>query len=133
LAIGFFVLAIIAGILGARGVAGMSMDVAKWLVINIHHTGCNIAHIVAACCNFFGFYINLSSSSRCYFGTEESRSRQCLILIEMNVLEVKMVECIFCGSLIAAGRFVVPGSWICSSCIIRLEEPLNWNTVGCRA
>jgi hypothetical protein len=35
--------------------------------------------------------------------------------------------------LIAAGRFVVPGSWICSSCIAHLEEPLNWNTVGCRA
>jgi uncharacterized membrane protein YtjA (UPF0391 family) len=33
LAIGFFVLAIIAGIMGARGVAGMSMDIAKWLVI----------------------------------------------------------------------------------------------------
>jgi uncharacterized membrane protein YtjA (UPF0391 family) len=33
LAIGFFVLAVIAGILGARGVAGMSMDIAKWLVI----------------------------------------------------------------------------------------------------
>jgi len=33
LAIGFFVLAIIAGVVGARGVAGMSMDIAKWLVI----------------------------------------------------------------------------------------------------
>ncbi len=33
LAIVFFVLAIIAWILGARGVAGLSMDVAKWLVI----------------------------------------------------------------------------------------------------
>jgi uncharacterized membrane protein YtjA (UPF0391 family) len=33
LAIGFFVLAIIAGVLGARGVAGISMDIAKWLVI----------------------------------------------------------------------------------------------------
>ena len=33
LAIGFFVLAIIAGVLGARGVTGMSMDIAKWLVI----------------------------------------------------------------------------------------------------
>ena len=33
LAIGFFALAIIAGIMGARGVAGMSMDIAKWLVI----------------------------------------------------------------------------------------------------
>jgi uncharacterized membrane protein YtjA (UPF0391 family) len=33
LAIGFFVLAIIAGVLGARGVAGLSMEVAKWLVI----------------------------------------------------------------------------------------------------
>ena len=33
LAIGFFVLAIIAGALGARGVAGISMDIAKWLVI----------------------------------------------------------------------------------------------------
>ena len=33
LAIGFFVLAIIAGVVGARGVAGISMDIAKWLVI----------------------------------------------------------------------------------------------------
>jgi uncharacterized membrane protein YtjA (UPF0391 family) len=33
LAIGFFVLAIVAGILGAHGVAGMSMNIAKWLVI----------------------------------------------------------------------------------------------------
>jgi len=33
LAIGFFVLAIIAGALGAGGVAGLSMDIAKWLVI----------------------------------------------------------------------------------------------------
>jgi len=33
LAIGFFVLAIIAGVLGARGVAGISMNIAKWLVI----------------------------------------------------------------------------------------------------
>jgi hypothetical protein len=41
-------------------------------------------------------------------------------------------ECIFCSSLIAAGRFVVPGAWICSTCITHLEEPLNWNTVGCR-
>jgi uncharacterized membrane protein YtjA (UPF0391 family) len=33
LAIGFFILAIIAGVVGARGVAGISMDIAKWLVI----------------------------------------------------------------------------------------------------
>jgi uncharacterized membrane protein YtjA (UPF0391 family) len=33
LAIVFFVLAIIAGLLGARGVAGLSMAIAKWLVI----------------------------------------------------------------------------------------------------
>ena len=33
LAVGFFVLALIAGVLGARGVAGISMDIAKWLVI----------------------------------------------------------------------------------------------------
>ncbi|WP_435152438.1 DUF1328 family protein [Haladaptatus sp. DFWS20] len=33
LAIAFFVLAIIAGVLGAGGVAGLSMDIAKWLVI----------------------------------------------------------------------------------------------------
>jgi uncharacterized membrane protein YtjA (UPF0391 family) len=33
LAIGFFILAIVAGVLGARGVAGISMDIAKWLVI----------------------------------------------------------------------------------------------------
>lgn len=33
LAIAFFVLAIIAGALGAGGIAGLSMNVAKWLVI----------------------------------------------------------------------------------------------------
>jgi uncharacterized membrane protein YtjA (UPF0391 family) len=33
LAIAFFVLAIIAGVVGAGGVAGLSMDIAKWLVI----------------------------------------------------------------------------------------------------
>lgn len=33
LAIAFFVLAIIAGLVGAGGVAGMSMDIAKWLII----------------------------------------------------------------------------------------------------
>jgi uncharacterized membrane protein YtjA (UPF0391 family) len=33
LAIVFFVLALIAAVLGARGVAGLSMDIAKWLVI----------------------------------------------------------------------------------------------------
>jgi uncharacterized membrane protein YtjA (UPF0391 family) len=33
LAIAFFVLAVIAGALGAGGVAGLSIDIAKWLVI----------------------------------------------------------------------------------------------------
>ncbi|HII05912.1 MAG TPA: DUF1328 domain-containing protein [Methanotrichaceae archaeon] len=33
LAIVFFILALIATVLGARGVAGLSMDIAKWLVI----------------------------------------------------------------------------------------------------
>jgi uncharacterized membrane protein YtjA (UPF0391 family) len=33
LAIAFFVLALVAGLLGAGGVAGLSMDIAKWLVI----------------------------------------------------------------------------------------------------
>jgi uncharacterized membrane protein YtjA (UPF0391 family) len=33
LAIIFFILAIIAAILGARGVAGVSMEIGKWLVI----------------------------------------------------------------------------------------------------
>jgi len=33
LAIAFAVLAVIAGVLGAGGVAGMSMDIAKWLII----------------------------------------------------------------------------------------------------
>jgi uncharacterized membrane protein YtjA (UPF0391 family) len=33
LAIGFFVLAIIVGVLGARGVAGLSMEVTRWLII----------------------------------------------------------------------------------------------------
>lgn len=33
LAIAFFILALVAGALGAGGVAGMSMDVAKWLII----------------------------------------------------------------------------------------------------
>lgn len=33
LAIAFFVVALIAGALGAGGVAGISMSIAKWLVI----------------------------------------------------------------------------------------------------
>ncbi|WP_144922481.1 DUF1328 domain-containing protein [Halorubrum salsamenti] len=33
LAVLFFVIAIVAAVLGARGVAGLSMTVAKWLVI----------------------------------------------------------------------------------------------------
>jgi uncharacterized membrane protein YtjA (UPF0391 family) len=33
LAIVFLVLALVAGVLGAQGVAGLSMDIAKWLVI----------------------------------------------------------------------------------------------------
>jgi uncharacterized membrane protein YtjA (UPF0391 family) len=33
LAIGFFLLAIVAALLGARGVAGLSMEIAKWLVL----------------------------------------------------------------------------------------------------
>jgi len=33
LAVLFFVLALVAAVLGARGVAGLSMDIAKWLVI----------------------------------------------------------------------------------------------------
>jgi len=33
LAIAFAVLAVIAGVLGAGGVAGMSMNIAKWLII----------------------------------------------------------------------------------------------------
>jgi len=33
LAVLFLVLALVAGILGASGVAGLSMDIAKWLVI----------------------------------------------------------------------------------------------------
>ena len=33
LAVIFLILAIIAYVLGARGVAGMSMEIAKWLVI----------------------------------------------------------------------------------------------------
>ncbi|ODR79376.1 DUF1328 domain-containing protein [Haladaptatus sp. W1] len=33
LAIAFAVLAIVAGVLGAGGIAGMSMDIAKWLII----------------------------------------------------------------------------------------------------
>jgi uncharacterized membrane protein YtjA (UPF0391 family) len=33
LAIVFLVLALVAGVLGAGGVAGLSMDIAKWLVI----------------------------------------------------------------------------------------------------
>jgi len=61
------------------------------------------------------------------------RLRQCLIHKEMSMSEVKMVECIFCGSLNAAGRFVVPGAWICSSCVTLLEDPLSWDSVGCRA
>lgn len=34
LAVLFLILAVVAGILGARGIAGFSWDVAKWLVIN---------------------------------------------------------------------------------------------------
>jgi uncharacterized membrane protein YtjA (UPF0391 family) len=33
LAVLFLVLALVAAVLGARGVAGLSMDIAKWLVI----------------------------------------------------------------------------------------------------
>jgi uncharacterized membrane protein YtjA (UPF0391 family) len=33
LALAFLVLALIAGVVGASGVAGISMDIAKWLVI----------------------------------------------------------------------------------------------------
>ena len=33
LALAFLVLAVIAGVLGASGVAGLSMDIAKWLVV----------------------------------------------------------------------------------------------------
>ena len=33
LAIFFLVLALVAAVLGARGVAGLSMDIAKWLVV----------------------------------------------------------------------------------------------------
>jgi uncharacterized membrane protein YtjA (UPF0391 family) len=33
LAVVFFVLALLAALFGARGVAGLSMDIAKWLVI----------------------------------------------------------------------------------------------------
>lgn len=33
LAVLFLILALVAAVLGARGVAGLSMDIAKWLVI----------------------------------------------------------------------------------------------------
>lgn len=33
LAVLFLVLALVAAVLGARGVAGLSMDIAKWLII----------------------------------------------------------------------------------------------------
>lgn len=33
LAIVFVILAVVAGLLGAKGIAGLSMDIAKWLVI----------------------------------------------------------------------------------------------------
>lgn len=33
LAIAFVVLALLAGVLGAGGIAGMSMNIAKWLII----------------------------------------------------------------------------------------------------
>jgi uncharacterized membrane protein YtjA (UPF0391 family) len=33
LAVLFLILALVAGVLGARGVAGLSMEIAKWLVI----------------------------------------------------------------------------------------------------
>ena len=100
----------------------------------LHHIGGSIAYTVAASfINFFLDLILIYLRPLAAISVQKSRPRQCLILTETNVLEVKMVKCIFCGSLIAAGRFVVPGSWICNACVIRLEEPLNWNTVGCRA
>lgn len=33
LAVAFFVVAVVAGIFGMRGVAGLTMEIAKWLVI----------------------------------------------------------------------------------------------------
>jgi len=33
LAVLFLILAVVAGLLGARGVAGLSMEIAKWLVV----------------------------------------------------------------------------------------------------
>lgn len=33
LAVFFLILALVAAVLGARGVAGLSMDIAKWLII----------------------------------------------------------------------------------------------------
>jgi len=33
LAVVFLILALVAGVVGARGIAGLSMDIAKWLVI----------------------------------------------------------------------------------------------------
>lgn len=33
LAVLFFILAVVAGVLGAKGIAGLSMKIAKWLVI----------------------------------------------------------------------------------------------------
>jgi len=33
LAVAFFVLAVVAGVVGQQGVAGLSMRIAKWLVI----------------------------------------------------------------------------------------------------
>lgn len=33
LAILFLILAVVAAVLGARGIAGLSMDIAKWLII----------------------------------------------------------------------------------------------------
>jgi uncharacterized membrane protein YtjA (UPF0391 family) len=33
LAVVFFILAIVAGLMGARGIAGLSMEIAKWLII----------------------------------------------------------------------------------------------------
>jgi uncharacterized membrane protein YtjA (UPF0391 family) len=33
LAVLFLILALVAGVFGARGVAGLSMDIAKWLVV----------------------------------------------------------------------------------------------------
>jgi uncharacterized membrane protein YtjA (UPF0391 family) len=53
LAVVFLILALVAYILGAQGIAGLSMDIAKWLVI---------IFVILAIITFFCILFNLSGN-----------------------------------------------------------------------